>query len=97
MEDETGELIVLAPNGEKLQTPHGKNITFDEFEKEVAEKYFEYPKSQERSSSGNKEEKSNGTGFRAPKDENEYMSRLRDPKITPKERIELTEYWTSKT
>lgn len=96
MEDETGELIVLAPNGEKLQTAHGKNITFDEFEKDVADKYFEYPVSQERSSAGNKEEKSNGTGFRAPKNEDEYMARLRDPKITPKERIELTEYWTTK-
>lgn len=96
MEDETGELIVLAPNGEKLQTAHGKNITFDEFEKDVADKYFEYPVSQERSSAGNKEEKSNGTGFRAPKNEDEYMARLRDPKITPKERIELTEYWATK-
>jgi len=96
MEDETGELIVLAPSGEKLQTPHGKNITFDEFEKETAEKYFEYPKAEERSSPGNKEEKSNGTGFRAPKTDEEYMSRLRDPKITPKERIELTEFWTTK-
>lgn len=31
-----------------------------------------------------------------PETEADYMARLRNPKITPKERIELTEYWFNK-
>lgn len=97
MEDDDGNLIVLNAESKPLQSPHGKNITFDEFEKDVAEKYFEYPKAEERSSSGLKEDKGTGSnGFKPPKTEEDYISRLRDPKITPKERIQLTEFWMSK-
>lgn len=97
MEGEDGSLIVLNSEGKPLQSPHGKNITFEEYEKEVAEKYFEYPKAEERSNAGNKEEKGTGNGdFRPPKNDDEYIARVRDPKITPKERIQLTEFWTSK-
>ncbi len=88
-------IIVLGSDGAALKNAHGYQITFDEFEKEVADKYFEYPKAEERSSSGNKDEKK-GTGFNAPKNEEEYIARLRDPKITPAERIQLTEFWINK-
>jgi hypothetical protein len=96
--DNEGEIVVLNAEGKPLQSPHGKNITFDEFEKEVADKYFDYPVGEQRSSSGNKPPDSKGSsdGFNAPKTEDEYFTRLRDPKITPKERIQLTEYWTNK-
>jgi hypothetical protein len=99
MEGEDGTLIVLNAEGKPLQTPHGKNVTFDEFAKETADKYFEYPVSQERSSAGLKPDpKNNGhdTNFVGPKTQDEYFARLRDPKITPKERIQLTEFWNAK-
>jgi len=89
MENE-GEIVVLNADLKPLQSDHGKTITFDEFEKEISDKYFDYPKAEERSSSGNKDEKNTGSAFRAPKNDEEYFARLKDPNITPKERIELT-------
>ena len=87
-------IIVLDAEGKPLQTAHGKPVTFDEYEKEIADGYFEYPVAGARSSSGNKEQDTGNTGM--PKTEEEYVSRLRDPKITPQERIKLTEYWLNK-
>jgi hypothetical protein len=96
-QDNGDGLVVLNAEGTPLTSPHGKIITFDEFEKDVADKYFEYPRSEDRSSSGNKDKPGTGTGTAGmPKTEEEYIARQRDPKITPKERVELTEYWTNK-
>lgn len=89
-------IIVLDAEGKPLQTAHGKSVTFDEYEKDIADQYFEYPKSENRSSSGLKPPEQKGSTFVAPKNEDEYMARLRDPKITPAERIQLTEFWTTK-
>ena len=88
-----GEIIVLGEDDKPLQTMHGKNITFDDFEKEIADKYFDYKAAEDRSNSGNQNNQGNvTTGFRPPKDDAEYEARLKDPKITPKERIELTNW-----
>ena len=91
--DSDGEIIVLNAEGQKLTNAHGHPITFDEYEKDIADKYFEYPKAEERSNSGNKEQKGTGTGWTAPKNMDEYAARLRDPKITPVERIKLVEWF----
>lgn len=98
MEGEDGNLIVLDGEGKTLQSPHGKNITFDEFEKGIADKYFDYQKSEERSSSGNKDKDKGGSGtdFVAPKNDDEYMARVKDPNITPTQRIQLTEWYLNK-
>lgn len=88
-------IIVLGQDGKPLQTDHGKTITFDEYEKEIADQYFEYPVSEQRSSPGNKPDTGKPApqnGFIAPKNETELMTRLRDPKITAPERIQLTEF-----
>lgn len=85
-------LVVLNAEGTPLTSPHGKPITFDEYEKDIADKYFEYPVSESRSSPGNKPDpKSNGQSG-MPKTKEEYYARLKDPKITPSERIQLTEF-----
>lgn len=89
MENE-GDIVVLDAEGKPMTSDHGKTITFDEFEKEISDKYFDYPKAEERSSSANKDEKGTGSAFRTPKNDEEYFARLKDPGITPKERIELT-------
>jgi hypothetical protein len=91
--DSEGEIIVLNAEGQKLTNAHGHPITFDEYEKDIAEKYFEYPRAEERSNSGNKEQKNSGTGFNAPKNIDDYAARLRDPKITPVERMKLVEWY----
>jgi hypothetical protein len=96
-EGEDGTITVLDKDGTILKNAHGHVVSFDEFEKEIADKYFEYPKAAERSSSGNKETepaKTNIAGM--PKSIEDYESRLRDPKITPKERVELVNFWTNK-
>jgi hypothetical protein len=91
-----GALIVLDKEGEILRNEHGKIVSFDEFEKGVSDKYFEYPVAEDRDSPGNKlpgnPPPPGGNGFVPPKDEDERFERLRDPKITPKQRKELTEY-----
>jgi hypothetical protein len=94
--DNEGEVVVLNAEGEPLRNAHGHTITFDEYEKEIADKYFEYPRSENRSSSGNKEESKGGSGFAAPKSDEEYMTRLRDPKITPTERMNLVNWYNLK-
>ena len=47
-------IIVLDREGKPLQTDHGKPVSFDDYEKEIADQFFEYPKSEQRSSPGNK-------------------------------------------
>lgn len=90
-----GENLIVLDDGKPLQNDHGNSISFDEFTNERADRIFEFPKSTERSSAGNKETAGSGSAG-MPKTEEEYIARLKDPKITPKERIELTEYWTNK-
>jgi len=87
-------IIVLDKDDKPLQTDHGKPVSFDDYEKEIADQYFEYPVADQRSSPGNKPivGKSQINGFIAPKTKDEYFTRLRDPKITSPERIKLTEF-----
>lgn len=87
-------IIVLDKEGKPLQTDHGKPVSFDDFEKDIADQYFEYPVSEPRNSPGNKSDpkKVAANGFLAPKTKDEYYERLRDPKVTPNERIQLTEF-----
>ncbi|MEN6568984.1 MAG: hypothetical protein ABFC18_03125 [Rikenellaceae bacterium] len=93
-ESEDGSITVLDKDGKALQNAHGHIITFDDYEREIAEKYFEYTKAEDRSSPGNKDENGTKTGS-MPKTEAEYMERLKNPVITPKERIELVNYWSN--
>ena len=87
MEGNDDSIIVLNAEGNPLTNTYGKPVTFDEYEKDVADKYFDYPKAEERSSPGNKD--TTKTFTNAPKTQEEFQARLKDPNITPKERIEL--------
>jgi hypothetical protein len=91
------DIIVLNAEGLPLTNTHGHKVTFDEFEKEIADKYFEYPVATPRSGSGNTTPTGSGTtGFVPPKSEEEYMTRLRKPDITPAERISLSNWFNNK-
>lgn len=89
--------VALGEDGQPLKDSHGYVRKLKDLSKEVADKYFDYIKAEERSSAGlHIERGTGGDGFVPPKNEDEYMARLREPKITPKERIQLTEFWNAK-
>jgi hypothetical protein len=91
-ESDDGTPIVLDKEGNVLKDSHGNPITFDEFEKNISDKYFEYPAAEQRSSSGNKPvENKTGPVAGDPKTKAEALDKLKDPKITPQDRKKFTE------
>jgi hypothetical protein len=89
-ESEDGAPIVLDKEGNVLKDSHGNPVTFDEFEKSISDKYFEYPAAESRSSSGNKAPDST-TGNGEVKTKADAIAKLKDPKITPEDRKKFTE------
>jgi septal ring factor EnvC (AmiA/AmiB activator) len=92
-ENEDGSIIVLDKDGKALQDSHANTITFDEVVKSTADNYFDYPKAEDRSSSGNKETKKNESAIGEPKTKAEAFERLKDHKITPEDRKKYTIIW----
>ena len=89
-EGDDGVPIVLDKEGNVLKDKHGNTVSFTEYEKSISDKYFEYPKAEERSSSGNKQSVQTGqTGD--IKTKAEALERLKDPKITPADRKKYTD------
>ena len=88
-EGDDGTPIVLDKEGNVMKDTHGNPVTFDEFEKNISDKYFEYPVSDKRDSSSNKDTKVPQTGD--PKTKEDCLAKLRDPKITPEDRKKFTE------
>jgi len=88
-ESEDGMPIVLDKEGNILKDSHGYGISFDEFERSIADKYFEYPKSEQRSSAGNQTTQQSSTADVRTKAD--AMNKLRDPKITPEDRKKYTD------
>jgi hypothetical protein len=89
-EGEDGSLIVLDKDG-IMKDSHGNPVTFDEFEKSISDKYFEYPVAEKRDSSGNKEADKKFATSGDPKTKAEALEKLRDPKITPEDRKKYSE------
>lgn len=92
-EGEDGIPIVLDKEGNVLKDKHGNTVTFDEFEKNVSDKYFEYPAAQQRSSAGNKPVDKTNQAPGEPKTKAEALEKLKDPKITPEDRKKYTELY----
>jgi hypothetical protein len=92
-ESDDGTPIVLDKDGNVMKDNHGNTVTFDEFEKSISDKYFEYPASQQRSSAGNQSSASQSGGGAAgePRTKAEALAKLKDPKITPEDRKKYTE------
>jgi len=89
-ESDDGTPIVLDKEGNVLKDSHGNPITFDEFEKSISDKYFEYPAATPRTGSGNKPPEVPMTGGE-PKTKAEALEKLKDPKITPEDRKKFTD------
>lgn len=90
-ESEDGTPIVLDKEGNVMKDSHGNPVTFDEFEKGISDKYFEYPVAEKRDSSGNKETKEKVNTIGEPKTKAEALDKLKDPKITPEDRKKYSE------
>lgn len=90
-QSEDGTIIVLDKEGNAMKDPHGNPVTFDEFEKSISDKYFEYPVAEQRDSSGNKDTKDKNLNVGEPKTKAECLVKLKDPKITPADRKKYTE------
>lgn len=76
------EIIVSDKNGKRLQNDHGHYIPIDTLAKQIAERHFEIPVGENRSTGtgDNKSNNNNGAGskfsFSKPKNEEEYMQQL---------------------
>jgi hypothetical protein len=90
LENEDGTFTVLDKEGNALKDKHSNIRTFDEIVKESADKYFDYPAAQQRSSTGN--QSTTGTqSIGDPKTKADCLAKLKDPKITPADRKKYTE------
>lgn len=89
-QSEDGTIIVLDKEGNAMKDPHGNPVTFDEFEKSISDKYFEYPVAEQRGSAGNQQQ-SGQQNVGEPKTKAECLVKLKDPKITPEDRKKYTE------
>jgi len=89
-ESEDGTPIVLDKDGNVMRDSHGNTVTFEEYEKSISDKYFEYPTAQQRSSSGNQSTTTTTTGGE-PRTKADCIEKLKDPKITPADRKKFTD------
>lgn len=92
-EADDGTPIVLDAEGDVLKDKHGNIITFDDFEKNISDKYFEYPRGEQRTSPGNKPPQGGGGTPGDPRTKAEAWERLKDPKITPEDRKKYTDMY----
>jgi hypothetical protein len=88
-----GVPIVLDKDGNALKDKHGNPVTFDEWEKGISDKIFEYPKAEQRSSPGNQPPAGQSGQGGEPKTKAEALVKLKDPKITPEDRKKFTEIY----
>lgn len=92
------QYVVLKEDGTPLQNDHGYSVTFDDYVKGHAEKYFDFKAAEDRSSSGNKDtdKTTSGKRIRMPKDENDYVTMIQDPSLTPQERVQIKDLFRTK-
>lgn len=89
-QEQDGAFIVLK-DGKPLQDSHGYNKSFADLVKETASELFEFQTSEQRSSSGNQQSQSQSVA--APKDEDDYIQKMKEAK-TREERAKLSESYT---
>lgn len=90
-EADDGMPIVLDKDGNVMKDSHGNTVTFDEFEKSISDKYFEYPTAQHRSSPGNQPPSGPPGAGGEPRTKAEALAKLKDEHITPEDRKKYTE------
>jgi len=88
------DFLILDKDGNPQRDAHGYGRNFKEYVKEISDKYFDYQKSEDRSSAGNKDSAGSKAGL--PKSEEEAYNELKNPNITPERRIEITNFLKEK-
>ena len=89
--EQDGAFVVLK-DGKPLQDSHGYNKTFADLVKETAAEMFDFQTAEQRSSAGNQQTQT--TRVSAPRNEDEYVQRMREAK-TPEEQIKVMESYQS--
>lgn len=96
---ESGDtFIVLKEDGVELKDDFGHNIDFKSHIKGTAERYFDFKKADDRSSSGNNNQGTSGARsgkVRQPKDKQDFVNIMKDQTLTPQERIEIGKLWSN--
>ena len=90
-ESDDGSPIVLDTEGNVMKDKHGNPVTFDEYEKSISDKYFEYPVAEKRNSPGNLPPPGPPGSNGEPKTKAEALDKLKNPKITPEDRKKYTD------
>lgn len=90
-QDVEGRLTVLK-DSKPLQDEHGYNVTFEELVKNTAAEMFDFQTAEQRSSSANQQQQS--SKVIVPKNDEEYVQRMREAKTDP-ERIQVMESYQS--
>lgn len=94
-ESDDGIPIVLDKEGNVMKDSHGNPVTFDEYEKSISDKYFDYEAAERRSSSGNQSTAGQSSGNGDVKTKAEALARLKDPKINAEDRKKFTVLYES--
>ena len=89
--EQDGAFVVLK-DGKPLQDSHGYNKTFADLVKETAAEMFDFQTAEQRSSAGNQQTQT--TRVPVPRNEDEYVQRMREAK-TPEEQIKVMESYQS--
>ncbi len=91
LENDDGTITVLNKDGKVLEDSHSNIRTFDEVIKTTADGYFDFQVADKRNSPGNKGGGDGTSGAGEPKTKADCLTRLRDEKITPEDRIKYTD------
>lgn len=95
-QEQEGQIIPLNDKGENLKDEHGHQISFADYVRRVAETYFDFRQSQERTSAGNQQRGQQGAyKGQVPKNNEEYIQMMREAK-TPEERKQIMKSYVKK-
>jgi len=86
-QEQEGTFVVLK-DGKPATDSHGHIRNFSDHVKDIANDFFDFQTAEQRSSSGNRG--SSGTAFVAPKNNDEYVAKMREAK-TPEERMKIAD------
>ena len=91
-EEKDGDYVPLR-EGKPVSDSHGYAKNFSDHIRDTATEFFDFQTSEERSSTGHKE--ASKTTVNAPRDEKEYLERMRKAQ-TPQERVQIMKSYVKK-
>jgi hypothetical protein len=100
--DIQGDKIVVLKEGKVLEDAHGFPVKFEKVVKDIADKYYDFQASDAKSSPANGKPTPTGNPaqefkFEMPKNDDEYMRMVNDPKLTTDQKLIIKEAYRNKT